>query len=198
MRRFALAVALSFVAAPVLAQGRVEPRWESIDLRPTPAWFEDAKLGIFIHWGVYAVPSFAPRTEVSTYARYSEWYWKRLMTPDMEGHKEFKAFHDRVYGPGAKYQDFAPHVQGGAVRPRSSGPTSSSARARSTSSSRQQAPRRLLPLAERAELELERGGRRAAPRPGGRPHEGGQGARGSRWASTTPLRVVQPALPRAT
>jgi len=107
MRRFALAVALAFVAAPVLPQGRVEPRWESIDLRSTPAWFEDAKLGIFIHWGVYAVPSFAPRTEVSTYARYSAWYWKRLVTPDMEGHKEFKAFHDRVYGPGTKYQDFA-------------------------------------------------------------------------------------------
>ena len=108
MRRFTLAFALSSVAAPVPAQGRVEPKWESIDLRPTPAWFEDAKLGIFIHWGVYAVPSFAPRTEVSTYARYSEWYWKRLMTPDMEGHPEFKAFHDRVYGPGARYQDFAP------------------------------------------------------------------------------------------
>jgi len=57
---------------------------------------------------VYSVPSFAPRTEVSTYARYSEWYWKRLATPDMEGHKEFKAFHDRIYGPETRYQDFAP------------------------------------------------------------------------------------------
>jgi alpha-L-fucosidase len=94
-------------ASGALAAERVEPRWESIDRRPTPAWFEDAKLGIFIHWGVYSVPAFAPRTEVSTYARYSEWYWKRLATPDMEGHKEFKAFHDRVYGPATKYQDFA-------------------------------------------------------------------------------------------
>jgi alpha-L-fucosidase len=23
------------------------------------AWFQDAKFGIFIHWGVYSVPSFA-------------------------------------------------------------------------------------------------------------------------------------------
>jgi len=108
MKTTALAV-LSLLALPALlaAQGRVEPRWESIDRRPTPSWFEDAKLGIFIHWGVYAVPSFAPRTEVSTYARYAEWYWKRLLTPDMEGHPQFEAFHDRVYGPDAKYQDFA-------------------------------------------------------------------------------------------
>ena len=28
-----------------------------------PKWFEDAKFGIFIHWGVYSVPSFT-----------SEWY----------------------------------------------------------------------------------------------------------------------------
>jgi alpha-L-fucosidase len=108
MRMSALVALAVLLAVPVLAQARVEPRWDSIDARATPAWFEDAKLGIFIHWGVYAVPSFAPRAEVSTYARYSEWYWKRLTTPDMEGHAQFKAFHDRVYGPGTKYQDFAP------------------------------------------------------------------------------------------
>jgi alpha-L-fucosidase len=99
--------ALLFACAASAAD-RVEPSWDSIDKRPTPPWFEDAKLGIFIHWGVYSVPSFAPRTEVSTYARYSEWYWKRLATPDMEGHEQFQAFHDRVYGPEARYQDFAP------------------------------------------------------------------------------------------
>jgi alpha-L-fucosidase len=108
MRSRAVLALAVFAASGAPAAERVEPKWESIDRRPTPSWFEDAKLGIFIHWGVYAVPSFAPRTEVSTYARYSEWYWKRLVTPDMEGHKEFKAFHDRVYGPGARYQDFAP------------------------------------------------------------------------------------------
>ena len=24
-------------------------------------WFSDAKLGIFIHWGIYTIPAFAPR-----------------------------------------------------------------------------------------------------------------------------------------
>jgi alpha-L-fucosidase len=88
--------------------GRVEPTWASIDARPTPPWFEEAKFGIFIHWGVYSVPAFAPTKDVDIYARYAEWYWKRLTTPDMEGHAQFKAFHDRVYGPKTRYQDFAP------------------------------------------------------------------------------------------
>ena len=37
-----------------------QPTWDSIDKRPTPAWFTDAKFGIFIHWGVYSVPAYAP------------------------------------------------------------------------------------------------------------------------------------------
>lgn len=33
-----------------------KPTWESLDTRPLPQWFDDAKFGIFIHWGVYSVP----------------------------------------------------------------------------------------------------------------------------------------------
>lgn len=40
------------------------PDWESIDSRPLPQWFDDSKFGIFLHWGVFSVPSF-----------YSEWFW---------------------------------------------------------------------------------------------------------------------------
>ena len=40
---------------------------------PMPSWFTDAKFGIFIHWGVYSVPAWAP---VGTYA---EWYWLNQM-----------------------------------------------------------------------------------------------------------------------
>jgi len=87
---------------------RYDPSWKSLDSRPTPSWFSDAKFGIFIHWGVYSVPCFAPTEDVSVYARYAEWYWMRLSNPDMEGHAQFKAFHDRVYGPYFRYQDFAP------------------------------------------------------------------------------------------
>ena len=57
-------------------------------IRDKMQWFSDAKLGIFIHWGVYAVPSYAPVIENSGYS-YAEWYWYRLH----EQQKEFKAFH---------------------------------------------------------------------------------------------------------
>jgi alpha-L-fucosidase len=33
-----------------------EPTWESLQTHPVPQWFTSAKLGIFIHWGVYAIP----------------------------------------------------------------------------------------------------------------------------------------------
>jgi hypothetical protein len=34
--------------------------WDSLDKRPIPSWYTDAKFGIFIHWGVYSVPAYAP------------------------------------------------------------------------------------------------------------------------------------------
>lgn len=41
-----------------------DPNWESLDARPLPSWYDEAKIGIFIHWGVFSVP--AVRTE---------WFW---------------------------------------------------------------------------------------------------------------------------
>ena len=34
------------------------PTFESLAMHPTPQWFSDARFGIFIHWGPYAVPAF--------------------------------------------------------------------------------------------------------------------------------------------
>ena len=39
------------------------PDWESLDTREIPSWYDNAKFGIFIHWGVFSVPSFG------------EWFW---------------------------------------------------------------------------------------------------------------------------
>lgn len=50
------------------SQKKYEPNWKSIDSRQTPSWFEDAKFGIFIHWGLYSVPAWSPK------GTYSEWY----------------------------------------------------------------------------------------------------------------------------
>ena len=41
-------------------QNRYQSTWESVDQRPSPAWYTDSKFGIFIHWGVYSVPAYAP------------------------------------------------------------------------------------------------------------------------------------------
>jgi alpha-L-fucosidase len=76
---------------------QVEPNWESIDAHPIPAWFDEAKFGIFIHWGVYSVPAWGPL------GRYSEWYWHDLV----QGDGKTREFHEKTYGADFQYQDFA-------------------------------------------------------------------------------------------
>jgi alpha-L-fucosidase len=87
-----------------------QPNWASIDSRPVPGWFEDAKFGIFIHWGVYSVPAYAP-TQASVYEKYAEWYWWRLLDPKAETHSYFKAYHEKHYGKDFTYPDFARHFK---------------------------------------------------------------------------------------
>jgi alpha-L-fucosidase len=77
--------------------------WESLDSRPIPQWFPDAKFGIFIHWGVYSVPAWIRVTE-GRYASYAEWYYARVMG-ELKGDEDF---HERTYGEDFEYRDFAP------------------------------------------------------------------------------------------
>jgi len=56
-----LFVLIGVVVSALLHAGTYEPSWKSIDSRPTPPWFGEAKLGIFIHWGVYSVPAWSPK-----------------------------------------------------------------------------------------------------------------------------------------
>lgn len=95
MKRLIIALCLAFSASILPAQ--VQPTWESINQRGYPEWFSDAKLGIFIHWGLYSVPAYASKEG------YAEWYYRGLMTND-----DRKAFQERVYGKDFKYEDFAP------------------------------------------------------------------------------------------
>ena len=88
-----------------------EPNWESINSRKTPQWWIDAKFGIFIHWGLYSVPSYSP---VGTYAG---WYWNRInkdnQSMQLEGDfsipdsDQVKAFHENRYGANFPYSEFA-------------------------------------------------------------------------------------------
>ena len=43
---------------------RFAPTKESLNTHPVPDWFHDAKLGIFVHWGLFSVPGYAPRGDL--------------------------------------------------------------------------------------------------------------------------------------
>ena len=73
--------------------GTFQPTWESLrDNYRVPEWFNEAKFGIFIHWGLYSIP-----------ARINEWYERHMYTTDAKWHTEH-------YGPPDKfgYKDFIP------------------------------------------------------------------------------------------
>jgi len=91
-----------------------QPKWESLDKRPTPDWFAEARFGIFIHWGTYSVPAYAP--VIPGKLAYAEWYWNSLTTGknddnanDLE--KGTWAFHQKVYGYDFPYENFAPQFR---------------------------------------------------------------------------------------
>jgi alpha-L-fucosidase len=113
---FALAACfllLCFVPGRLNAQ-TYQPDWASIDSRPTPTWFTDAKFGIFIHWGVYSVPAYAP--VIPGKLAYAEWYWHQKdagrdnpkANPVENG---TWAYHQKVYGANFLYKEFVPEFK---------------------------------------------------------------------------------------
>lgn len=72
-----------------------EPTWDSLSQFSVPDWYQNAKFGIFIHWGVYAVPAFD-----------NEWYSRNMY---LEGSRAFE-HHQKTWGQQAKfgYKDFIP------------------------------------------------------------------------------------------
>jgi alpha-L-fucosidase len=93
---------------------KYEATLESLNKHPLPEWYADAKLGIFIHWGLYSVPGWAvltPEKEleklpVKEYVKrnpYAEWYYNTMRlegSPTQEYHKEH-------YGANYDYYNFA-------------------------------------------------------------------------------------------
>jgi alpha-L-fucosidase len=90
-----------------------EPTLESLNQHPLPQWYADAKLGIFIHWGLYSVPGWAPLVHPNhdftsqdyiTNNPYAEWYFNTMR---LEG-SPTNAYHRDHYGAGYDYYNFAP------------------------------------------------------------------------------------------
>jgi alpha-L-fucosidase len=72
--------------------------WESLKKVGVPEWYQDAKFGIFLHWGLYSVPAFG-----------NEWYPRSMY---LQGTKEFQ-HQVATYGPQTKfgYKDFIPNFK---------------------------------------------------------------------------------------
>ena len=93
-----------------------EGTWESVRTHQVPVWFDDAKLGVFLHWGLYSVPGWAPRVpdiqqllihhgpkRMLRENPYAEWY---LNTMQIKG-SPTQLHHARVYGDDYPYENFA-------------------------------------------------------------------------------------------
>jgi len=119
IRRVAVFSILAGLLAPVhkvcTAQEstKYEPTLASLESHPLPQWYAGAKLGIFIHWGLYSVPGWAPLShpehdfENVNYIKdnpYAEWYLNVMRVPG----SPTQAYHREHYGANFSYYDFAP------------------------------------------------------------------------------------------
>jgi len=88
-----------------------EPTWESLSEHKVPKWYDDAKFGIFIHWGIYSVPGWAPTTgelgevpEEVWFVQnpYAEWYLNSMRIKESPTWKH----HVETYGENFDYYSF--------------------------------------------------------------------------------------------
>uniref|UniRef100_A0A4W5QKP6 Alpha-L-fucosidase n=1 Tax=Hucho hucho TaxID=62062 RepID=A0A4W5QKP6_9TELE len=95
-----LLLAALLIAIPASGT-RYQANWESLDARPLPTWYDDAKFGIFVHWGVFSVPGFE--------SEWFWWHWQGQNPPD----QKCVLYMLENYPPGFSYPDFAPqfHAQ---------------------------------------------------------------------------------------
>jgi alpha-L-fucosidase len=106
-------LSLAAGARSMFAEGlKYGPTWPSLEAHKVPDWFQDAKLGIFIHWGIYSVPAWAtPSGELGKVAKekwfannpYAEWYLNTLRIADSPTYKH----HAEKYGKDFDYYRFA-------------------------------------------------------------------------------------------
>jgi alpha-L-fucosidase len=92
-----------------------EATLESLQAHAVPQWYQDAKFGIFVHWGLYSVPAFAPHQDKDVIAAqaehgfesiksssYAEWYLNSMKFRDYPTWQ----YHTSKYGENTPYTDF--------------------------------------------------------------------------------------------
>lgn len=106
-----MAIGLVWGAA-AQAPKKYEPTIASLDQHPLPEWYDGAKLGIFIHWGLYSVPGWAPLVhpehdfsseDYIMNNPYAEWYLNVLRIDGSPTQK----YHAEHYGKDFDYYNFA-------------------------------------------------------------------------------------------
>lgn len=83
----------------VAREGPFQPEWDTLrDHNAQPEWFLDGKVGIYFHWGVYAVPAYG-----------NEWYMRWMHTTE-GNNKDYHEHHVKTYGQPDEfgYHDFVP------------------------------------------------------------------------------------------
>lgn len=106
-------------------QTQYKSSWESVKTHPLPDWYDDCKLGIFLHWGLFSVPGWAPqvaniqdllKTEgpkgMLKNNPYAEWY---MNTMQIEG-SPTQIHHIKTYGENFAYDDFVPMFDKGSAK----------------------------------------------------------------------------------
>jgi alpha-L-fucosidase len=110
-----ISAALLLAGAACAAQppSKYEPTLDSLNRHPLPEWYAGAKLGIFIHYGLYSVPGWAPlshpehdfkNTDYIKFNPYAEWYYNVMR---ING-SPTQAYHREHYGADYNYYNFAP------------------------------------------------------------------------------------------
>ncbi len=108
-RRAFLAAA---AGAPLGFSQNESPEWAALQNHSVPSWFHDAKLGIFVHWGLYSVPGWAPPTGELGKVDWSKWFYQNpyaewyLNSLRLDGSATAK-HHAETYGAGFDYYGFA-------------------------------------------------------------------------------------------
>ncbi|GAB7110610.1 alpha-L-fucosidase [Streptomyces phaeofaciens JCM 4814] len=95
------------------------PDWNSVDRHPpTPEWFQDAKFGIYFHWGVFSVPAYdnewyprgmyqagskANHHHVATYGQPSAWPYHNFINGARDPAGNIAKFAPKLKSAGGKF-----------------------------------------------------------------------------------------------
>jgi alpha-L-fucosidase len=94
--------AVMMMSTAVFAQ-KYDTTWTSLKNYTVPEWYQDAKLGIYHHWGLYSVPGYG-----------TEWYGRRMYDKNGDGPGvSFYSYHVSKYGSPSTFgnKDFVPMLK---------------------------------------------------------------------------------------